>query len=139
MRIPRVLVLMSAAALLCSCNNTTKSTPYDIDLVNQSPTFIYSLVLNIVNSPYEFANKHIRLSGYYSEEFLPETNTTYHYVIIPDATQCCQQGLEFVYEGTYPSVGDEIIVTGDTEIYKEGELEYYHILASDLEVITNDN
>ena len=61
-------------------------------------------------------------------------NEYYFYVVIQDATACCQQGLEFVlkddpgYPEGYPSIGTEITVTGRYETYYEGDKMYAHLV-----------
>ena len=58
----------------------------------------------------------------------------YHACIIPDATACCAQGIEFVWEGDhvwpddYPEEGADIIVTGRLETYDENGFTYLHLV-----------
>ncbi|MBP3729235.1 MAG: hypothetical protein J6H18_03085, partial [Lachnospiraceae bacterium] len=64
--------------------------------------------------------------------------TTYFACLIPDATACCSQGLEFVlakeraYPAEYPEKGSEITVSGVFEIYWEGD--YYYCRLKDAEM-----
>lgn len=51
-----------------------------------------------------------------------------------DATACCQQGLEFVWEGDLPEEGTELLVTGRYEAYDFGGLPSYHLVAESVEV-----
>ena len=60
-------------------------------------------------------------SSYYNS-----TDKYYHYCIIQDATACCAQGMEFVwdddshvYPDDYPAENSNIVVTGVFETYRE--------------------
>ena len=63
-------------------------------------------------------------------------------MVIADATACCAQGLEFVWDdGThafpdeYPEPGTEVEVTGTFETYDENGVTYCHLVGSTLEVL----
>ena len=58
----------------------------------------------------------------------------YFACIIKDATQCCANGIEFVWEGDhsypadYPAEGAEITVVGDFDVYYEGVQRYVQLV-----------
>ena len=60
-----------------------------------SATAIYSEVSNMMNKPEKYDGKHIKVKGYYVVSIDPGTGKRYEYCLIPDATECCQQGLLF--------------------------------------------
>ncbi len=98
----------------------------DVDLTVLSATMVYTEVYNMMVSPQEYIGKTIRMEGSYAPYHDDETGKDYSACIIQDATQCCQQGIEFELEGKkpYPKEGEEICVTGVFETYKEGEATY---------------
>ena len=67
----------------------------DIDLSTMSATAIYSEVSNMMTDPKKYVGKTIKVKGYYTVSIDPGTGERYTYCLIPDATECCQQGLLF--------------------------------------------
>ena len=78
------------------------------------------------------------MAGYYSFYNDQEHGVVYHACIIPDATACCAQGIEFVraeacsWPEDYPEEGADITVTGRLEIYEEGGYSYLHLVDAEL-------
>ena len=105
-------------------DNTQKP---DIDLTLMSATMIYSTVFQFFIDYEYYEGKTIKIQGIYTPFFRPETNRIYHNVVIQDATACCKEGLEFVWEdgkhenNEYPPEGTEIIVQGIFEQYYEDD------------------
>ncbi len=99
----------------------------DIDLTRMTATMIYSTVFQFLIDWESYEGKIIKIQGVYTPFFRQETNRIYHDVVIQDATACCKEGLEFVWddgkhaEEEYPSSGTEIIVTGVFEQYYEDD------------------
>lgn len=94
----------------------------DYDLTTMDSTMVYSTVYNMMVYPEEYIGKTVKMNGPFYNSYYDVTDTTYHYVIIKDATACCQQGLEFVVEDEnyeYPPDESEITVTGVFEVYQE--------------------
>ena len=60
-----------------------------------SATAIYSEVSNMMTDPKKYVGKTIKVKGYYTVSIDPGTGERYTYCLIPDATECCQQGLLF--------------------------------------------
>ena len=108
----------------------------DIDLTVMSPTMIYSNVYNMMITPAEYFDKVIRLRGEYAYYYDEETEKTYYAVIIPDATACCEQGVEFVLadETAYPESAETVTVTGVFTTYEEDGFRYLSLADAVLEV-----
>ncbi|MBR5646828.1 MAG: hypothetical protein IKX23_09335 [Treponema sp.] len=113
-----------------------------IDLTNMNSTMIYSQVFEMMIMPEDYENTDIKVKGFlqvYNYEGNPDK---YLSVIIPDATQCCQQGIEFIwpdkqYPQDYPAPGTPIEVTGRFCItYTEEELLYTFMQLSDLKILS---
>ena len=112
----------------------------DIDLTKMSATMIYAEVFNMLIAPEDYENKIIKMKGNF-QVFTNEENTERYYaVIIQDATACCQQGIEFIWDGDhiypqdYPEIGQEITVTGSYKVaYTPDDLEYHFLLADRVE------
>lgn len=115
------------------------SSNADIDLVNLSANMIYAEVYDMLSYPQEYDGKTVRLSGLFSAVYESvEDNDLRFSCIIPDATACCAQGIEFVpksdlvFPDDFPIDNTRIVVTGtlktgekDLPIYiSDAEIQY---------------
>ena len=70
-----------------------------------------------------YLGKTVKMAGAFN--VAEENDQRYYACVIKDATACCAQGIEFVWEGDhaypddYPAQGDEISVIGTFTTYKE--------------------
>jgi len=102
----------------------------DLDLTTMSSTMVYSEVYNIMCYPDDYREKCIKMSGTCSIFEDLTTGQLYYACIIQDATQCCQQGIEFnlqdsyIYPDDYPENGQEVTVVGIFETYAEDGVLY---------------
>lgn len=116
---------------------TEKKNEY-LDLTGMSGTVIYSQISNIVYAPENYEGTTIKIKGKFNAYKDEKTNKQYFAVLIPDATACCQQGIEFVLKGDpkypedYPKSDSEITVEGRFETYKEGKFTYCHLTDAEL-------
>lgn len=106
-------------------NRKTEGT-VDYDLTQMSSDMVYATVYQMMATPEEYEGKTFRIEGNFYETYYEVTKKYYFYCVIQDATECCAQGMEFVWEdGThiypdeYPKDNDEIIVEGTFETYTE--------------------
>lgn len=121
-------------------NEASSETEYDVDLTKLSSTMIYGEVYNMMVDPEAYVGKTIKMQGKYVTGFYDATGQYYHYVVIEDATACCQQGLEFLwsdhtYPEDFPTENSEIIVTGVYKSYTELEIVYYYVDVEDIQVL----
>lgn len=98
----------------------------DIDMTEMSSDMIYATVYQLMSDPDSYVGKTIRLKGNYYATWYEPSSQYFHYALILDATDCCAQGLEFIWEDgshvypdEYPKENTEIIVTGIFETYRE--------------------
>ena len=121
--------------------NPTIIENVDVDLTALSSTMVYAEVFNIMTSPDEYMGKTIKMNGPYSASYFDGTGLYYHYVVIEDATACCQQGLEFIWNGDhifpddYPEESTKIEVTGVFGSYDEFGDTYYYLAVDDISII----
>ena len=114
----------------------------DLDLSVMSSTIVYAEMYNIQFDPGQYLGKVIRLRGLYSYYREPSTGVSYYACVVPDATACCMQGMEFgpAIEPEDPDHfledSADITVTGRLEIYVEEGTSYLHLVEA--EVITNE-
>ena len=114
----------------------SEASAMEIDLTSMSSTMVYSYVFNMVNAPDDFIGQRFKIRGTYDEQYWDQTNLTYHYIVIADATACCAQGLEFVLtdpNAAYPQLGEEFEISGIFGTYEEDGLNYIRI---DADIIT---
>ena len=105
----------------------------DIDLTLLSSTMVYSEVYNMVYDPESYEGKTVKITGIFLSYEVD--GKIYFSCIIPDATACCAQGLEFelkdnyIYPDDYPEQGAEITILGTFTMYQEEyEGNYYMFL-----------
>ena len=112
--------------------------PVDLDLTNISGTVVYSQVYDMMVEPENYMGLRIKMKGSFSYYRDPDTKQEYFAAVIADATACCAQGIEFVWEGEhsypwdYPPLDTEITVTGTFGTYFEGD--YMYIQLADAQV-----
>ena len=106
-------------------NRKTEGT-VDYDLTQMSSDMVYATVYQMMATPEEYEGKTFRIEGNFYATYYEVTKKYYFYCVIQDATECCTQGMEFVWEdGThiypdeYPKDDAEIIVEGTFETYTE--------------------
>ena len=106
-----------------------------IDLTKLSSTMVYSEVFNMMQEPENYEGKTIVMKGTYRTSYSEETEKYYHFVVIEDATACCQQGMEFILNGSasYPADGTPVIVSGTFKNYEELDNLYYYVDSSDIQ------
>lgn len=106
-----------------------------IDLTKLSSTMVYPEVYNMMQEPENYEGKTIVMKGTYRTSYSEETEKYYHFVVIEDATACCQQGMEFILHGSasYPADGTPVIVSGTFKHYEELDNLYYYVDSSDIQ------
>lgn len=110
--------------------STTEAKSVDLDLTQLSSTVVYSEVYNMLITPDDYKGKIIKMKGQFNQYTDDETGKIYNSVIIPDATACCQQGLEFeLSDKTNPNFeqNTEITVVGTFDTYSDGKFLYCHL------------
>ena len=126
----------AAAATQAKSSINAPSTDVDIDLTALSSTLVYSEVLNMLQSPDEYMGKSVRMSGSFA--VAEGDGRMYYACIIKDATACCSNGIEFLWDGDhsypadYPAVGTDITVVGEFDKYYEGENMYIQLINAQL-------
>lgn len=141
-----ILSLVLCAVSFVSCGSsssvesseseqTTESVPaaeegIDYDLTTMSSTMIYSTVSNMMLYPDVYEGKMVKLEGNFSVYHDEKADKYLFAAIVPDATACCQQGIEFVLDGDYkypddyPEEGQSITIKGKFTTYNEYGFNY---------------
>lgn len=107
-----------------------------VDLTGLTSIMVYSEVYNMMMQPAEYINKTIIMNGTYYAQYSEETERYYYFVVNEDATACCQQGVEFIWNGEheYPEEGADIVVSGVFQSYDEDGETYYYIDADEIKM-----
>lgn len=111
----------------------------DLDLTQMSATMIYSTMFDMLVMAEDYVDKNIKVTGWFETYTDPQTGELYYAVVVPDATACCQQGLEFVWIGEhkypedFPEVGQDITVTGVYKMIETNGVTYTYLEASKVE------
>ena len=116
----------------------------DIDLTVMNSDMVYSTVYQMMVDSESYVGKKIKMDGNYYTAEDPDTGIRYYFVIIQDATACCSQGLEFVWDDgshvfpdEYPEDNAEVEVEGTFELYKDNpddQMQYVRIADAKLTV-----
>ena len=120
---------------------TTTPAPskVNLDLTKMSATMIYSTIFDMLIMPEDYVEKIIKLAGWFETYTDPQTGEVYYAVVVPDATACCQQGLEFVWKGNhtypddFPKPGQNITVTGIYKMIENDGVTYTYLEANSVE------
>ncbi len=118
------------------------SSDPDVDLTTLSSTMVYGEVYNMMNRPEDYMGKTIKARGPYYSSLFVQTGLYYHFILIEDAAACCQQGLEFIWEGRdypdgFPANNTQIEVTGVFGEYEELGETYYYLDVDDVTVLNS--
>ena len=70
----------------------------DVDLSVMDSDMIYATVYQMMSDPEQYVGKTFRIEGKFYVTYDEMTKNQYYYCVIKDATECCAQGLEFVWE-----------------------------------------
>lgn len=110
----------------------------DYDLTQMSSDMVYATVYQMMVAPKEYEGKTFRIDGNFYATYYEATKKYYFYCVIQDATACCAQGIEFVWEDgshiypdEYPKDNAEIVVEGTFETYREDGDENLYCRLSD--------
>ena len=110
----------------------------DGDLSVLDSDMIYATVYQMMSDPEQYVGKTFRIEGKFYVTYDEMTKNQYYYCVIKDATECCAQGLEFVwgdgshiYPDEYPTDGTEVIVDGTFELYMENDSRYCRLANAD--------
>ena len=104
-----------------------------------SATMIYSTIFDMLIMPEDYVEKVIKVKGWFETYTNPETGELFYAVVVPDATACCQQGLEFIWPGDhhypadFPNPGQDITVTGRYKLIDMDGFAYNYLEASEVE------
>ena len=128
-----------ARAVISNGEGTQKEeAAVDYDLTQMNSDMVYATVYQMMVAPEEYEGKTFRIDGNFYATYYEATKKYYFYCVIQDATACCAQGMEFVWEDgshiypdEYPKDNEEIIVEGTFETYKEDGDENLYCRLSD--------
>ena len=113
----------------------------DVDLTALSSTMRAAEMYNMQIQSENYVGKTIKISGNYATSYSEEMKAQYHFVLVPDASGCCEQGMEFIWNGEhafpadYPEVGQAIAVIGVYGVYEEAGNSFYYVAVEDITVL----
>ena len=127
----------ATAAVSETTTGATQAT-VSIDLAGMSTTMAMAQLTAMQNEPDSFLGQTIKMRGTFAVGYGETRN--YYYCLIADATACCQQGLEFLWNGhtfpdDYPEPGSEIIIEGVFDTYLEDGYEYMQLINASMEPV----
>ena len=150
-----LLLIICLMIFVCTCRKDNKektedvtpsskasfSEKVDVDLTVLSSTMVYSEVYNMLYFyPEDYYGKKVKMTGTFNtyrwvdEEGVILDLPISYACVISDATLCCAEGIEFEldeslsYPDDYPELGTKITVIGEFQPYKDGTIEWYHLV-----------
>jgi len=135
--VKRLLIAMIILALMSGFAALAEQS-VDLDLSLLSGTVVYSQVYDMMMEPERYLGQRVRVKGNLSYFQDPQTLKEYFAVVIADATACCAQGIEFVWNGhrypdDYPPLDTELTVTGVFGTYEENGFAYLQLKDAEVE------
>ena len=124
---------------LVSPGSNTGNSKVDLDLTKMSATMIYTTIFDMLVMPEDYVEKNIKVKGWFETYTDPYTGEIYYAVVVPDATACCQQGLEFVWPGNhtypddFPKPGEDITIIGLYKITETDGVTYNYLEATSVD------
>lgn len=94
----------------------------------------------MMTAPEDYVGKIVKISGPFAAYHDEATGRDYFAVIVLDATACCSQGVEFVWNGEhsypedYPTDNQEITVIGKFDSYEENGTTYCQLVSAEMTV-----
>ena len=119
---------------------TSATAKVDYDLSNMNFTMISSFFFQMLIEPETYENKIFKIKGKF-QSFENEEDPAalpYFSVIMNDVTMCCQEGIDFQWQGEhnwpadYPEQDQEITIIGKYIVTETDGFTYNYILASDI-------
>ena len=134
-----LLVILLASVWLGGCQGTDESTDTAtgdaaiIDLSGLSTTMLKGELFKIMTNGADYVGQTIKMDGFYYRTGDEGADAERHFVIVEIADPCCMQGLEFNWSagGMYPTLYDEIAVTGVFSSYEKQGLTFYYLDTED--------
>jgi hypothetical protein len=97
----------------------------DIDLTKYSITMAYATVVDLLTNPHNHLGKVVKIRGDYDPTFWDRTGKWYHYIIAEAPPGCCEQPMQFIWNGNrifpddFPKIGAKIEIVGVWGTYEE--------------------
>ena len=113
----------------------------DEDLTVLNSIMAYARLAEILENPDDYFGKIIKLRGTYNVSYFEQTDLYYNLVSVGDETSCCQQWLEFVWNGEhsypddYPEENTSIEIAGVFGSYEELDQLYYYLAVDDIIIL----
>ena len=128
-----ILAAVLLSGLFLSGCEEEEDENVDIDMTVMSATMVYSEIFNMMLEPESYAGKSIKLDGWFSGYENPSNGKVYTMCVVPDATACCSEGIEFIladrenlsYPEDYPEEEEDITIIGVYDAVGDEEDEYY--------------
>lgn len=112
------------------------SADAEVDLTTLSSTMVYSEVSQMMADPDAYKGKTVKMEGTFAVSEGADRN--YYACLINDAAACCQNGIEFVWNGDhaypqeYPELGSDITVVGTFDTYEEDGYLYTQLVDAEV-------
>lgn len=122
-------------------SSTPKTDGVDVDLTVLGSNMVYAEVFSMMMEPEDYVGKTIKARGPYASNYYEALDQYYHFVIIEDATACCQEGLEFIWSGEhtypndYPEEFQQVEITGVFSSYVENGMNFYYLAVDGITIV----
>ena len=113
----------------------------DVDLTVMSSTMVFAEVNRIVTDPIGTLGNKVKAEGAFDIFTDEQADQNFYYIIIFDALECCQQGLEMIFPESYsfpedyPAQDAEIEVIGTLSSHDDYGTDYYYLSVEEINVL----
>ena len=110
----------------------------DLDLTDEDPNMIFAIVGDMMVTPENYEGKVVKIKGTFN--YFRDNGIRYYSCIVPDATKCCVNGIEFDlgegknYPEDYPLPERDMMVVGVFDWYVEND--YTFPVLRDAEILS---
>jgi len=147
-KITLILLLIIICTLVAGCagggesqKEEREAVQVDVDLTVLSETVLSAELMHIILNSDDYVGKTIRVRGTYYSLFHEASGEFYHYVITKQGDECCQEGLEFVWNGDhtfpddYPEMGTPIELYGVFSRYQGEGIRFFYLAVDDISIL----
>jgi len=141
--LPLLITVFIAGCASSGASRTTDrdAVHVDVDLTVLSETVLSAELMNIIVNSDDYIGKTIRVAGTYFYIFYEPTGQIYHYVITKQGDACCQEGLEFIWNGEhvfpddYPATGTPIELIGVFSRDESESIRFFYLATDDIQTL----
>lgn len=135
-KIKKIAVVTFIMSLLLISGCAEEKKIFDYDLTEASATIVFSQVYDMLINPEFYEDKTFKIEGELQFFEHPITGEMLYFIVVMDATGCCPQGIEVMFnEVNAPDKFCNIVVEGTGAVDVEFDYTYLYINIEECDII----